>query len=154
MKIIFNKGKILNQDWLDLIKKTGNRLTGPRKAIVDVIAASEQVLSPQEIYSAGKQHFPGLGLVTVYRTLDKLEALGLIQRIHQPDGCHRILPAAKGHQHVLLCTGCGKAVYFSGDDLSGLFKTISIKSGFQINEHILQLLGLCENCRSTEAELG
>jgi Fur family transcriptional regulator, ferric uptake regulator len=135
-------------EWLDKIRNAGYRLTGPRKIIIEIIAESGQVLSPYEIYTAGRKRFPGLGLVTVYRTLEKLEQLNLIQRVHQPDGCHRILPATHGHQHILLCTTCGKAEYFSGDDLGILFANLSSRSGYQIQDHILQLLGICAKCQA------
>ena len=137
----------MRTEWLEKIKVNGYRLTGPRKAIVEEIASSDRILSPQEIYTACKRRYPGLGLVTVYRTIEKLEDLGLVQHVHQPDGCHRVLPAGRGHQHILLCTGCGHAVHFSGDDLTGLLAEISTESGFQIRSHMLQLFGLCSSCR-------
>lgn len=139
------------ENWLLKLKSGGYRLTAPRRAIVEIVLSSSQILSPQEIYLTGKKLYPGLGLVTVYRTLEKLEELGLVQRVHQPDGCHRILPAASGHQHVLLCTLCGRAVYFSGDDLSELFQEISAGSGYQIESHILQLFGRCSGCQAGSA---
>jgi Fe2+ or Zn2+ uptake regulation protein len=86
-------------------------------------------------------------LVTVYRTLEKLEELQLVQRVHQPHGCHCYLPATTGHQHLMLCQKCGEAEYFSGDDLDALIETLSHQSGYLIQEHWLQLFGLCENCK-------
>jgi Fur family ferric uptake transcriptional regulator len=85
--------------------------------------------------------------VTVYRTLEKLQDLGLVQRIHQPNGCHRYLRAADGHEHVLLCSRCGRAIYFSGDDVTALSDDLAQRTGFCIQEHWLQLLGLCADCQ-------
>ena len=89
--------------------------------------------------------------MTVYRTLEKLEELGLIQRVHLPDGCHRYMRSANGHQHILLCTACGRVEFFEGDDLSGLFETIASRSGYRIHEHWLQLFGLCRTCQEKTA---
>jgi Fe2+ or Zn2+ uptake regulation protein len=61
------------------------------------------------------------------------------------------LRAAKGHEHLLLCTTCGRAEYFSGDDLTALMESIAERSGFAIREHWLQLYGLCGQCRPGEA---
>jgi len=134
-------------DWLGQLQASGYRLTGPRRAIVEIILNSPKILSPIEIFDLGRKEHPGLGLVTVYRTIDKLEELGLIQRVHQPDGCHRVTPAGQGHQHILLCVTCGQAVFFSGDDLAPLTGKLSIQSGFKIMDHWLQLFGVCSKCQ-------
>jgi Fur family transcriptional regulator, ferric uptake regulator len=84
----------------------------------------------------------------VYRTLEKLEELGLVQRVHQPGGCQAYLRAAQGHEHLLICTACGQAVYFSGDDLAGLMENIARRSGFSIESHWLQLYGRCAGCQA------
>lgn len=133
--------------WLKILAEGGYRLTGPRRALVEIIAASRRALSPLELFEMGRKQYPGLGLVTVYRTIEKLEEAGLVQRVHQPGGCHMVLPAVQGHEHLLLCRACGQAYYFSGDDLGGLIDEIARRSGFVIQDHWLQLFGLCAECR-------
>jgi Fe2+ or Zn2+ uptake regulation protein len=59
------------------------------------------------------------------------------------------LRAPQGHEHLLLCKTCGQMEYFSGDDLSKLIEETSKKSGYQIQEHWLQLFGLCTNCQAS-----
>lgn len=137
----------LSETWVDCLQKNGYRITAPRRAIVEIMAKSWRPLSALDLYDLGRTRYPRLGLVTVYRTLEKLEQLGLIQRLHHPDGCHTFLPALKGHTHLLICTACGRAVAFSGDDLSGLITETARHSGYQIREHWLQLFGLCAECQ-------
>lgn len=137
----------LTETWLDLLQAQGYRLTAPRRAVVDIVARSTRVLSPADVYEQTRRQHPSIGLVTVYRTLEKLEELGLIQRVHQPGGCHTFIGAAAGHQHLLICQGCGQTQYFSGDDLEPLIKSIGRSSGYKIHEHWLQLFGLCGDCR-------
>jgi len=134
--------------WLDCLQSEGYRLTAPIRVLVGILCQSERILCPLELFDLGRKAYPQLGLVTVYRTLEKLEEVGLIQRVHQANDCHGYLRAAQGHEHVLLCTQCGRVEYFTGDDLGGLLKEITQKSKFQIKEHWLQLHGLCENCQS------
>ncbi|MEA4909987.1 MAG: transcriptional repressor, partial [Anaerolineaceae bacterium] len=110
----------INEEWLDRLQSNGYRLTAPLRAIVDLMATSTHALSANDVYDLGRKEVPGLGLVTVYRALEKLEELELVQRVHQPGGCHMFLRAAQGHEHLLLCTACGRAVFFKGDDLKGL----------------------------------
>ena len=142
-----NPTSSLCEAWLDRLSANGYRLTQPLQAIVDILAGSDHALSPVDIFDQGRRASPGMGLVTVYRALEKLEELGLVQRVHHPGGCHMYLRAAHGHEHLLLCTACGRAEYFAGDDLSGLMETIASRSGFEIREHWLQLFGLCQQCR-------
>jgi Fur family ferric uptake transcriptional regulator len=139
----------LSDEWLTRLAESGYRLTEPRRAIVDVMVASEKALDPVNIFDLGRRTYPAMGLVTVYRTLEKLEELGLVQRVHHPGGCHMYLRSGHGHEHLLLCTSCGRAEYFSGDDLTGLMETISTRSGFKIREHWLQLFGLCQQCKNS-----
>lgn len=142
-----NESPILSEDWLSRLADNGYRLTGPRRAIVEIIAASEKALNPLDVFNMGRDACPGLGLVTVYRTLEKLEELGLVQRVHQADGCHAYLRAASGHEHLLLCSRCGRVIFFSGDDITSLVEIVARQSGFTIQEHWLQLNGLCPDCQ-------
>jgi Fe2+ or Zn2+ uptake regulation protein len=135
-------------DWLIQLQANGYRLTGPRRAVVTILASSRRALNAAQIFALARKRYPALGLVTVYRTLERLEALRLVERVHQPHDCHAYLPAASGHQHLLLCQKCGQAEHFSGDDLEGLIRTIARQTGYLIREHWLQLIGLCAACQS------
>ena len=133
--------------WLNQLQDNGYRLTGARRAVVETVAASSHALTPVEVYDAARRHYPALGLVTVYRTLEKLEELHLIQRVHRPESCQAFITLAEGHQHLLICQNCGRASFFEGDDLDTLIDSIARKTGYSIREHWLQLFGLCANCR-------
>jgi Fur family ferric uptake transcriptional regulator len=136
--------------WLKALSDNGYRLTGSRRAVVEIVGASSRAMSPLEVYDSARANHPELGLVTVYRTLEKLEELHLIQRVHQPSGCQAFITASQGHQHLLLCQICGQVTFFEGDDLENLITAISGKTGYVIREHWLQLFGLCEQCRLIE----
>jgi len=139
----------LVESWLNCLQEKGYRITAPRRAIVSIVANSSRALDAIELFDLGRESHPRLGLVTVYRTLEKLEELGLVQRVHQPGGCNMYLRAPQGHEHLLLCKSCGQMEYFSGDDLSGLIAETSRRSGFLIQDHWLQLFGLCLKCQSS-----
>ena len=138
------------ETWLAQLQENGYRLTEARRAVVETVAASPRALTPLEVYDAAREEYPALGLVTVYRTLEKLEELHLIQRVHQPAGCQAFIASGKGHQHLLLCENCGQVTFFEGDNLNKLIAAISEKTGYQIDEHWLQLFGLCESCKQPE----
>jgi len=134
--------------WLTQLHENGYRITKARAAVVETVEKSTRALSPVEVYDRARKKYRALGLVTVYRTLEKLEELHLIQRVHQPTGCQAFISAGHGHQHLLLCQNCGQVVFFEGDDLDALIESVAQQTGYQINEHWFQLFGLCANCRN------
>jgi len=103
-------------EWLNCLQANGYRLTAPRRVVVETLASSQRILSPLDVYESARERYPGLGLVTVYRTIEKLEELGLLQRVHQTSGCHGFISAFSGHQHLLICQECGLVEFFSGED--------------------------------------
>jgi Fur family transcriptional regulator, ferric uptake regulator len=141
------KSQISPEDWFNKLQDNGYRLTETRRAVVKTMANSDRVLDPTQIFDISRERCPSLGLVTVYRTLAKLEELSLIQRVHQSDGCHAYFPAVEGHQHMLICQSCGRVEYFMGDALESLMQRVSEESGYLIKDHWLQLFGVCNYCR-------
>ncbi len=133
--------------WLTQLQENGYRLTGARRAVVETVQQSTRALTPVEVFDMARKRYRALGLVSVYRTLEKLEELHLIQRVHQPQGCQAFISAGHGHEHLLLCQNCGQVAFFDGDDLDALIQTISKKTGYQVSEHWLQLFGLCQACQ-------
>lgn len=133
--------------WLTQLHESGYRITEARRAVVDTVATTNRALTPMEVFDLARGTYPALGLVTVYRTLEKLEELHLIQRVHQPQGCQAFTAASQAHQHLLLCQKCGRVKFFEGDDLESLIAAIAKKTGYQIREHWLQFFGLCQSCK-------
>lgn len=140
------------ENWLKALSDNGYRLTDSRRAVVEIVGASTRAMTPMEVFDSARATHPELGLVTVYRTLEKLEQLHLIQRVHDllsksSSGCQAFVSAGQGHQHMLLCQACGQVTFFEGDDLDNLITAISADTGYTIREHWLQLFGLCAQCR-------
>jgi Fur family ferric uptake transcriptional regulator len=140
-------------EWLAHLDANGYRLTAPRRAVVEIIALSQHVLTPIDIFEQARTNYPRLGLVTVYRTLEKLEELELVQRVHQPSSCQAFIAAFSGHQHMLICQGCGRVEFFSGEEdrIETLMSQVGEKCGYQVQSHWLQLFGVCERCQGSAA---
>jgi Fur family ferric uptake transcriptional regulator len=133
--------------WGTRLQAEGYRLTAPRRAVLRVLAQSPASLSPAEILQRARQHYPQIGLVTVYRTLDVLTAYGAVRKVHQPAGCHSYALASEGHAHHIICEKCQAVVEFEGCDLEALFKTVQRRTGYKVQAHWLELFGLCPACR-------
>lgn len=125
-----------------------HKLTRPRQAVLDILTQANRHLTPAQIYRQAHANYPRLGLTTVYRTLDLLVELGYIQRLHLTDGCHSYASTAQSHGHHLVCSVCGRAEEFHDCDLGPLLKSLQAKTGFEINMHVLELMGRCPHCRT------
>ena len=134
--------------WEERLSTAGCRVTVPRRAVVQALRGVDAPVSPQEILERAQSQGHRLGLVTVYRTLSLLMDLGLVRRVHMDDGCHAYFPASPGHTHVVVCQDCGRAVEFpGGDDLAALQERVEASTGYHVGDHLLQLEGLCPQCR-------
>lgn len=128
------------------LSQAGYRITQPRRAVIRVLLEDGAFDSPAQIWQRAREHHPQVGQVTVYRTLELLSRLGFVRRIHTDSGCHGHATVGAGHSHHLVCRQCGTTVEFEGCDLAPLLKRVGKHSGFAIEEHLLELVGLCPNC--------
>lgn len=126
--------------------EAGYRLTRPRLAIVNVLENSDDRLSPKEIYDRGKAIYEPLGLVTVYRTLEILNDLRLVRRVHTGGQCHDYA-LAREDRHYLVCRRCDRVSEFPCDGLEHLIEEIQDQTGYAIETHLLELTGLCPSCQ-------
>lgn len=148
--------------WLrQRLTNAGFRLTWPRQVILDVLGQNPQHLSAEEIFFHVHQFYPGIGMATVYRTLDLLTRTGLVFKFDFGDGRSRYelaSEAAKGPHHHMICTGCGRIIDFGhsideeGELIAALGKELSEKHGFKINSHRIHFYGLCQDCQSSSTE--
>jgi Fur family ferric uptake transcriptional regulator len=131
-----------------ILREHGYKLTPQRHAILKVIACSNDHLTPEAIYEKACLNNPTIGLVTVYRTLELLNDLNLVCRVHAPDSCRSyMMRRPTEHHHHLICTQCGRVVDFTGCSLADLEQRLSKETRFDINGHLLEFYGLCPDCR-------
>lgn len=130
------------------LRSSGFRLTAPRRAIIQTIIDADGWQRPQEILSQARVHCPSLGLVTVYRTLSLLSDLGYIRRVHLERGCHGYAHTELSHGHHVVCRNCHQTLEFSGlEEFSSVIERVSVNTGYLIEDHLLELLGLCPDCQ-------
>lgn len=151
MKMIFNNSPRIAPETVRVLgsfKAKGLRLTGPRRAIIECLGLTRDWLTPALVHEQARRRCPSLGLVTVYRTLNWLHQQGLVRRIHLPDGCHGYALAGLAHGHYLVCQECQQVIEFSMCDLGDLEAQITSETGFVVQGHMLQLIGVCPSCQS------
>ncbi len=144
------------QIWQHRNRRQFCRWTGPREAILQLLSQTPKHMSAKEMYAAIHKHYPGIGLTTIYRTLDLLTRMGLIHKFSFGDGHNRyefISDERKKHHHYLICTNCGKIFdyrEFEEEELALVKKTqerLAKKYDFQIEGHNIEFLGLCQICQ-------
>lgn len=131
------------------LRQAGYRLTQPRLVVLQVLQKDDASLNPEEVYQRGKEIYESLGLVTVYRTLDILDELGLVRRVHSEHRCHSYACAGT-EQHYLICQGCHRVIEFPCDGLDGLIEGVRRRTGYTITDHLLELSGLCPDCQTSQ----
>ena len=132
--------------WLTQLNEQGYRLTSARERSWKRWQQVRGHSPPSKsMIKRGSSILPSVSLRFIARWRNSRSCISF-SRVHQPQGCQAFISAGHGHQHLLLCQNCGQVAFFDGDDLDALTKSIARKTGYQINEHWLQLFGLCANC--------
>lgn len=145
-----------NKWWCRKFSERGYRITEPRQIIIEVLCNTDKHLSAEEVYHHVHRKFCNIGLATVYRTLDLLSNLGVINKFDFGDGRARYElikgPKAKHHHH-LICKQCGMIINYTDylDEEIGMINKVEAmlekKHAFKITNHNLHFYGICKNCR-------
>jgi Fe2+ or Zn2+ uptake regulation protein len=133
--------------WMTRLQQIGCRLTLPRQAVVATLCEARQPLSPLEIYDQARQIYHQLGLVTVYRTLERLERVALVRRVSLGGKGLAYLPAQSDADVLLLCRLCGQVEQVHEQTLELLLQHVGQKLGYQIAAQTLEISGTCANCQ-------
>lgn len=134
-------------EWDSRLQQIGCRLTAPRQAVIAILSQADQPLSPFEVFNQARRLCHSLGLVTVYRTLERLEDLALIRRVFLPGKGLAYLPAQSGADVLLLCRLCGHVEQVHEQTLELLLQHVGQKLGYQIAAQTLEISGTCANCQ-------
>jgi Fur family ferric uptake transcriptional regulator len=147
--------KITMDDLKQRLKRRRHKLTPQRQTVLQIFLDHPgDHLSAEDVYGILRDQKSDIGLATVYRSLELLSELELLQKQEFGDGCTRYevnIPNAEGHQHHhLICLDCGKVMEFDDDLLETLEKDIAEKSGFQIIDHQVKFFGYCKECQKRD----
>lgn len=146
-------GTVSTDEFKVLLKSKGLKITSQRLVMLETLGRHPgEHLTAEEIYNMVKTEHPEIGLATVYRTIQVLMELHLIDRVNFDDGVERYElakptgGAGAHHHHHLICLGCGKVLEFEEDMLEGLELKIVEKTGFKVTDHEVKLYGYCKEC--------
>ncbi|HLW36955.1 MAG TPA: transcriptional repressor [Candidatus Eremiobacteraceae bacterium] len=124
---------------------TPHRMTKQRRAIVRQFAALRKYVTAKQLHAKLQAVDSGIGLATVYRTLEALRALGLVT-VMQLQGEAAYLFCADTHHHHAVCTHCGRVDDVPCRTLPQLERMLSQGLRFRLTEHQMEFFGVCARC--------
>lgn len=135
---------------LDSLRAAGHRITGGRRAIVELLVAAEDDvglddLTADDIATAVQERHPDLHASTVYRALESLEDAGLVEHVHLGHGPAR-WRIANGRDHHLVCEACGSVVLVPRSVFGDVRTRVRAEFGFDIALHHFATMGRCAQC--------
>ena len=134
---------------VERLRDAGHRPGGARRAVLETLAEQACCLTAVELYERVRAAGRPVGLASVYRAIEQLAGLGLVQRVDVGDGVARYEPlAADGdHHHHVVCDDCGRVEPFSDDRLERAIHSAGGRVGFAVEAHEVVLRGACGECR-------
>ena len=133
-------------DWCDALRDHGCRITSTRRQLVSLILRAIHPVTANGLFEEAKSQHLHLGLATIYRTLETLEKLGLLQRVHDNKGCHSYVPA-ESPSLVAVCQACGHIDVLEDSLFHEALAELPTRLGYQVHEITVQVRGICASCR-------
>jgi len=141
-------------------RQGGFRLTAPRQAVLDVVREADGYISAEEVFMEVYRRLPGVGIATVYRTLQLLSELGVVSKVASEDGKARYSVAdeeVRPHRVVMVCRRCHRTEALpagSGaveERTRELSREVTAAAGFAVEQSVHQFYGVCHECSRTRA---
>jgi Fur family ferric uptake transcriptional regulator len=130
------------------LAEAGHRSSAPRAEVIDAIAELGCAVTARDIHERLRARDSGIGLASIYRTLELLDRLRLVQRCGVGEGVARYEPALPTgeHHHHLVCDSCGSVTAFADEDLERAIEHLAARFAHSVDGHDVTLRGECPDC--------
>lgn len=133
---------------ISMLKDKGCKITPQRRAIIRALIKLEKIPTAYEIFDNIRETYPDVGLDTVYRNLNLLTAMGVVNQIGLTGKDTKVFELVSGdHHHHLVCLSCGAAQCLNYCPVNEQELQKAAAGEFQIVGHSLELYGYCRTCR-------
>jgi Fur family ferric uptake transcriptional regulator len=131
------------------LKDGGHRAGGARGAVVSLLGRQNCCLSAHEISRRLHESGSDIGIASVYRALELLHGMGLVQRVEVGDGGARFEPVVPGgeHHHHAVCDRCGRVTPFEDERIEKQLERLAGNLKHSMSGHDLVIHGACSRCR-------
>lgn len=124
------------------------RNTWQREAVRECLSKMQGFVSAQQLFAELRDQGSTIGLATVYRNLAQLAAAGDADSLQSPEGENLFRSCASlDHHHHLICRRCGSTRELSASVVEQWASSVGAEYGFSEIEHVVDLFGVCEQCR-------
>ena len=130
------------------LRAAGHRTGGARDAVVELLGRQSCCLSAQEISDELRGSGNDVGIASIYRALDLLHEMGLVQRVEFGEGLARYEPVVPGgeHHHHAVCDTCGRVTAFEDERLERRLEQLAGDLRHSMSGHDLVIHGDCARC--------
>ena len=131
------------------LRPAGSKRSTKREQILGAFLEQEGHVSADDLFSLVRGKHPGIGRATVYRTLQWMVDRGLARKVDFGEGRSRVEPTYRHPRHFhLICQQCHRSSEFLSSDVEALMEEIASARNFTAKQAVVQILGLCEECRT------
>ena len=134
--------------FLAALERSDFRTTEPRREVARLVADQPGHFSAADLVVAARQRRMGVGRATIFRTLEVLTELDLVERIDLPTGEHAYVACEPRHHHHVVCSSCGRTSDIDDAGLRTVVREVARRTGYEIDAHRLELFGRCPDCRA------
>lgn len=125
----------------------GTRVTKQRALIMAIIRRGQGHLDADDVYRQAREKQPRLSLSTVYRNLQLLKKLGLVEELHFDEAHHHYEVKPSSEHHHLVCLGCGRVIEFGYPLTRYMKRNVPEAKDFKVVDAEVRMMGYCPRCR-------
>lgn len=133
------------------LEDAGYRRTAPRRKLAGLIAGHAGHFTADDLLAESRRRRLGVTRATIFRSLDVLADLGVVERLDLPTGGHAFVACEPAHHHHIVCSSCGRSTGVSDHGLEAVAESIGRETGYEVETHRLELFGRCPDCRRKPA---
>jgi Fe2+ or Zn2+ uptake regulation protein len=133
---------------LALLRANGGRVTSPRRAILEALIGHGEHPTAEQLTAAVQARQPDVHESTVYRFLDDLERLGVVDHVHLGHG-PAVYHFSDDTHHHLVCQTCGRVIEVPDQTFTGLRRRLRTDFGFEIDQRHFAVVGRCTECAAS-----
>lgn len=132
------------------LEDAGYRRTAPRRALANLIAERGGHFTAESLLAISRGRRLGIDRATVFRSLDLLADLGVVERLDLPTGEHAFVVCEPAHHHHIVCSMCGRSTPVEDHGLERVAAAVGASTGYRVDTHRLELFGTCPSCQRAE----
>ncbi len=142
----------LIEQLIDQLQSAGYRNTPARRAVLEALIDGPSHMTAPHVVAAVGETSPSVGRASIYRTLELLTRLGLVQASTLGGTETTYMLAPSGHHHHAICLECRETIEIDECVMGELEGALRERTGFEVRGHLLEIYGLCPQCAALKRD--